>query len=80
MRPCMIYNPGSFGHCLKFFLLSLLFIDKANDAVVVPLRFDHNSLIYSAVNYLSVHCESVVSVTIAFFLHLRLSSSRISLS
>ena len=35
-------------------LLLLLFIDKANDAVVVPLRFDHNSLIYGAVLKLPV--------------------------
>ena len=43
MRPCMIYNPGSFGYCLD--VIFMLFKDEANDDVVVHLMFDHDSLI-----------------------------------
>ena len=43
MRPCMIYNPGSFGHCLN--VVFMLFMGEANEEVVVPLISGHNSLI-----------------------------------
>ena len=43
----MTYNPGSFGHCLVFLTMkfSKFFKDESNEDVVVPLMFDHNSLI-----------------------------------
>ena len=43
MRPCMIYNPGSFGHCLDVLFMSLT--DTSIDDVVVPLiLFTHDNL------------------------------------